>query len=94
MLQAEVVRVDRPYYCPQCRSNRMSFRLFYRLVQPVRKDPYTGAVIEAAPGPRPAVPEEAGLEVQCPVCNFRAPESIFVAAAAREPAEMVDRPGF
>lgn len=75
------------YCCPNCRSNRMTFDLFYRLVRRVRKDPHRGDIIDD-PGAPQIVRRPDGepeLEVQCPYCWFRGPETMFVAGARRYP---------
>lgn len=75
------------YCCPNCRSNRMTFQLIYRLVRAVRKHPHTGELLEQPPEPQ--LLRQAGgepeMEVACPYCWYRGPETMFIAAAERYP---------
>lgn len=77
---------NKPYFCPNCRSNRAKFSVITRYTQSFIKDAVTGEVTEMAEE-APLQPEE--LEIQCLVCHFSGNEMRFVKQAEREPRSAV-----
>jgi len=73
---------EKPYFCPNCRSNRTKFRLLTTMSQHFRKDPITGAVTEMR---EPVPVEQNEPTVGCEVCGFVGNELRFVKQAEREP---------
>lgn len=71
-----------PYFCPNCRSNRVKFRLISSAAQRILKDAITGSILEMD---EPQSIAEAEPNVQCLVCNFVGNEMRFVKQAEREP---------
>lgn len=75
-----------PYYCPQCKSNRVRFQVISKYSQPVHKDPRTGEISERVAEPHLVTKEgRPDVDVRCEVCNYTAGESIFTAAARNSP---------
>lgn len=73
---------DKPYFCPNCRSNRVKFRRLFSFAQPFQKNAVTGELLvtgDAEPLP------EAEPTIECGVCGFAGGELRFVKQAEREP---------
>ncbi|GKS10041.1 hypothetical protein [Paenibacillus chitinolyticus] len=73
---------DKPYFCPNCRSNRIKFSLMTSYSQPFVKDALTGVVTESSEANAIAQSEPT---IQCQVCSFVGNEMRFVKQAEREP---------
>lgn len=72
---------DVPYFCPNCRSNRVKFSFIRQVSQDVMKDAISGEITEQS---------EEGLldepvQVRCRVCQFTGDEMRFIKQAEREP---------
>ena len=75
-----------PYYCPQCKSNRVRFQVISKYAQPLHKDARTGEVREKVAEPHLVVKDgQPDVDVYCEVCHYTAAESIFTAAARNNP---------
>jgi predicted Zn-ribbon and HTH transcriptional regulator len=73
---------EKPYFCPNCRSNRVKFSLIRSYSQQFKKDAVTGAVSEFGE----TTPIEQGEpNIQCMVCGFMGNELRFIKQAEREP---------
>lgn len=78
----EATMQPKPYYCPNCRSNRVKFSVITAFSQKIMKDAVTGTVSQALePEPVP----EGEPNIQCQVCGFIGNEQRFVKQAEREP---------
>lgn len=73
---------DKPYYCPNCRSNRVKFSLISSTSQPFMKDAASGAIIEQF---EMQMIEQTDPLVQCLVCQFTGNEMRFIKQAERNP---------
>ncbi|GIP33051.1 hypothetical protein [Paenibacillus sp. J2TS4] len=73
---------NKPYFCPNCRSNRVKFSVITRYSQYFMKDAISGEIVDTAET-MPLHPDEP--EIQCLVCNFAGNEQRFVKQAEREP---------
>jgi Zn finger protein HypA/HybF involved in hydrogenase expression len=83
---------DKPYFCPNCRSNRVKFSIISSYSQKFLKDAITGEVKEMSEL-NPI--EQAEPDIQCLVCNFIGNEMRFVKQAEREPRPMTPtHPGY
>jgi hypothetical protein len=71
-----------PYFCPNCRSNRVKFSLITMHSQPFLKDALNGSVIDIA---NEEVMPANEPEIQCRVCSFIGNEMRFLKQATREP---------
>lgn len=80
---------QKPYFCPNCRSNRVKFSVIARSVQPMMKDAVTGEITQF--GEMEAVPESEPM-IRCQVCSFEGNELRFVKQAEREPRQMTPTP--
>jgi hypothetical protein len=81
--------MEKPYFCPNCRSNRVKFSLITSMRQSIRKDAITGAItLQAEPEPV----ETAEPTVMCEVCGFTGNEMRYVKQAEREPRTPVSAP--
>ncbi|MDF2722836.1 MAG: hypothetical protein K0Q59_2511 [Paenibacillus sp.] len=76
---------DKPYYCPNCRSNRTKFRILSTTYQSFMKEAMTGAVYDMA---EPIIVDEIEPTIGCLVCGFTGNEMRFVKQAEREPRVM------
>lgn len=76
---------DKPYFCPNCRSNRIKFSLMTSYSQPFVKDALTGEVTVSS---EPSEIAENEPTIQCLVCSFIGNEMRFVKQAEREPRTM------
>ena len=75
----------KPYFCPNCRSNRTKFSLITRYSQSFMKDAVTGEVRNAG---EPVMVQEPEAMIQCNVCDFIGNENRFIKQAEREPRVM------
>ncbi|MEO3945120.1 hypothetical protein [Gorillibacterium sp. CAU 1737] len=73
---------EKPYFCPNCRSNRFKFSRITTFSTPFRKDAITGALLET--DEPMLVPDEEDI-IQCQVCQFAGNELRFIKQAEREP---------
>lgn len=76
---------DKPYFCPNCRSNRVKFSVINSYSQRFVKDAITGTVNEMS---EPTALEQGEPNIQCLVCNFTGNELRFIKQAEREPRAM------
>jgi hypothetical protein len=72
---------EKPYFCPNCRSNRTKFKVLFTTSQSFMKDPLTGTIRDMS---EPALVNEPEPTIGCLVCN----ELRFVKQAEREPRPM------
>lgn len=73
-----------PYFCPNCRSNRVKFSFIRQTTQEIMKDAVNGIITE-----HKHVEElEEPLLVRCRVCQFTGDEMRFIKQAEREPRVM------
>jgi hypothetical protein len=75
-----------PYFCPNCRSNRIKFSVITSFSQPFLKDALSGDIKEFKEPDLIAEPEPT---IQCLVCSFIGNELRFIKQAEREPREGV-----
>jgi protein-arginine kinase activator protein McsA len=73
---------SKPYYCPNCRSNRTKFKLISSYSQQFMKDAVTGEVQDLQ---EPMKMDEMEATVACLVCGFTSNEMRFVKQAERDP---------
>lgn len=73
---------EKPYFCPNCRSNRVKFSLISTFTQTFMKDAVSGTVSESH-SPEPVAETEPSI--QCRVCGFTGNEMRFIKQAEREP---------
>ncbi|AEI44356.1 hypothetical protein [Paenibacillus mucilaginosus] len=73
---------EKPYFCPNCRSNRVKFSVISSISQPFLKDAVTGVLTEVGEQ-EPLTDTEP--TIQCLVCSFSANELRFIKQAEREP---------
>ena len=73
---------DKPYFCPNCRSNRVKFSLITSYRQRIIKDAFTGAITDLQ---EPQELTAADPDIQCLVCDFVGNEMRFIKQAEREP---------
>ncbi|MCZ8520070.1 MULTISPECIES: hypothetical protein [Paenibacillus] len=73
---------EKPYFCPNCRSNRVKFSVISSISQRFMKDAVTGELMEM--GDQESLPE-AEPTIQCLVCSYSANELRFIKQAEREP---------
>jgi hypothetical protein len=73
---------DKPYFCPNCRSNRVKFSVITSYSQAFWKDALSGTIKEFK---EPDPIQEAEPMIQCLVCNFAGNELRFIKQAEREP---------
>jgi hypothetical protein len=73
---------NEPYFCPNCRSNRVKFSLITTHSQSFMKDAHNGSIMEIADE---AFIPNADPDIQCRVCSFVGNELRFLKQAAREP---------
>lgn len=76
---------NKPYFCPNCRSNRVKFNIISSSSQRVMKDALTGEVMSME---EPQEMADTEATIQCLVCNFVGNEMRYIRQAEREP-----RPG-
>ncbi|WP_438446818.1 hypothetical protein [Gorillibacterium sp. sgz5001074] len=73
---------EKPYFCPNCRSNRVKFNMVTMYSQPFLKDAVTGMVDSTD---EPVAVDEQEPNIQCRVCGFTGNEMRFIKQAEREP---------
>lgn len=73
---------DKPYYCPNCRSNRYKFKVITSAYQPFTKDAVSGAIDNMQ---EPVQIETDEPTISCGVCGFTGNENRFIKQAEREP---------
>ncbi|WP_058303915.1 hypothetical protein [Gorillibacterium timonense] len=73
---------DKPYFCPNCRSNRYKFSRITTFSTPFRKDAITGVLLEKD---EPVIVPDVEDIIQCQVCQFTGNEMRFIKQAEREP---------
>ncbi|TXK77462.1 hypothetical protein [Paenibacillus sp. N3.4] len=73
---------EKPYFCPNCRSNRIKFSVITSYTQPFIKDAVSGSIKEFKD---PDAIAEAEPTIQCLVCSFMGNELRFIKQAEREP---------
>ncbi|MVO99174.1 hypothetical protein [Paenibacillus lutrae] len=73
---------EKPYFCPNCRSNRVKFSVIASYSQSFLKDALTGEVKETQD---PSPVSESEPTIQCLVCSYVGNEMRFVKQAEREP---------
>jgi hypothetical protein len=71
-----------PYYCPDCRSNRVKFSVISSYSQAILKDALSGSITEYK---EPQLIVEPEPMIQCMVCNFIGNEMRFIKQAQRQP---------
>ncbi|MFH5183157.1 hypothetical protein ACHHV8_11290 [Paenibacillus sp. TAB 01] len=76
---------DKPYFCPNCRSNRVKFSIISSFNQRFMKDAVTGNVQEVD---EPQQIQDSEPMIQCQVCSFTGNELRFIKQAEREPRTM------
>ncbi|PYI50354.1 hypothetical protein [Paenibacillus flagellatus] len=76
---------EKPYFCPNCRSNRTKFRVLFTTSQSFVKEPVTGSIHDMN---EPVMIEESEPTIGCLVCGFTGNEMRFVKQAEREPRPM------
>lgn len=76
---------DKPYFCPNCRSNRVKFSVISSFSQKFLKDAQSGMIQEFS---EPQQLEDREPTIQCMVCSFTGNEMRFIKQAEREPRAM------
>ncbi|AHD05978.1 hypothetical protein ABNB59_07195 [Paenibacillus larvae] len=74
--------LNQPYFCPNCRSNRVKFNVITSYLQKFLKDAVSGEIREFHDPEQ--IPEEEPM-IQCQVCQFTGNEQRFVKQAERQP---------
>lgn len=78
---------NKPYFCPNCRSNRVKFNMIQKTSQSMMKDAMTGDIVEIE---EPMIVEEAEPIIECRVCSFNGNEMRFIKQAERESRVMTE----
>lgn len=73
---------EKPYFCPNCRSNRIKFSIISSYSQRFLKDAITGMVQQMTD---PEAIEGEEPTIRCLVCQFTGNEMRFIKQAEREP---------
>lgn len=73
---------EQPYFCPNCRSNRVKFNLITTHSQAFMKDPRNGTITEMA---NDEFLPNTDPDIQCRVCSFIGNELRFIKLAETEP---------
>lgn len=73
---------NKPYFCPNCRSNRVKFSLITSTTLEFRKDALTGEITAQSD---PSLIEQPEPSIQCLVCHLTTNEMRFIKQAEREP---------
>ncbi|MFC0214322.1 hypothetical protein ACFFK0_17975 [Paenibacillus chartarius] len=73
---------NQPYFCPNCRSNRVKFSVISSYSQKFLKDAITGEISAVE---EPVLVESGEANIQCQVCSFMGNELRFIKQAEREP---------
>jgi rubredoxin len=74
----------KPYFCPNCRSNRVKFSVLSSAVQSMMKDAITGEITTMSEQQEVEQPDP---NIQCNVCGFVGNELRFIKQAEREPRQ-------
>jgi len=72
----------KPFFCPNCRSNRVKFNLLITYSQSFMKNAWDGSVSDTA---EPVLVPTDEPQIQCRVCGFTGNEMRFIKQAEREP---------
>lgn len=78
---------NKPYFCPNCRSNRVKFNQIQKTSQQLFKDAQSGEITEIE---EPVVIEEPEPLIECRVCSFQSNEQRFIKQAERFPRVMTE----
>ncbi|RKN86535.1 hypothetical protein [Paenibacillus ginsengarvi] len=73
---------DKPYFCPNCRSNRTKFRIMSTSSQSFMKEAVSGTITQMSESVTEEIPEPM---IGCLVCGFIGNEMRYVKQAEREP---------
>lgn len=73
---------SKPYFCPNCRSNRVKFSQITKYSQSFMKDAITGEITETGEAVQISQSEP---EIECMVCHVSGNEMRFIKQAEREP---------
>ncbi len=73
---------NKPYFCPNCRSNRVKFSLITSTSLEFRKDAQTGEITAQSD---PYMIEQPEPLIQCLVCQLTTNEMRYIKQAEREP---------
>ena len=73
---------EKPYFCPNCRSNRIKFSVITSYAQSFVKDAQSGQFMQFQ---NPDVISEPESIIQCLICHFTGNEMRFIKQAEREP---------
>lgn len=82
MNMEETAVQEMPYFCPNCRSNRVKFSVIKTYSQSLIKDAVTGTVSQMN---EPEPVHDAEPNIKCQVCGFVGNELRFIKQAEREP---------
>lgn len=78
----ETTLQEKPYFCPNCRSNRVKFSVITTYSQNLLKDAVTGTVSHVS---EPEQIADREPNIKCQVCGFVGNELRFLKQAEREP---------
>lgn len=81
--------LNKPYFCPNCRSNRIKFSLIEQTRRRFLKEAMTGDITEIED---PEVIVEPEPTIECRVCGFAGNEMRFVRQAERNPTGSAGMP--
>lgn len=84
-MQGTEVLEEKPYFCPNCRSNRVKFSIITTYAQSLVKDALTGSLSNLN---EPEQIEDSEPNIKCQVCGFIGNELRFIKQAEREPRIM------
>lgn len=73
---------NKPYFCPNCRSNRVKFNVISKTSTRIQKDAISGEVMSMD---EPQAVSDQEETIQCLVCSFIGNELRFIKQAEREP---------
>jgi len=73
---------NKPYFCPNCRSNRVKFNVISSTYQQFMKNAVTGEVMSIE---EPQTVDDHEATIQCLVCQFTGNEMRFIKQAERDP---------
>jgi|HigsolmetaGSP11D_1036233.scaffolds.fasta_scaffold00463_18 uncharacterized membrane protein len=89
VIKAMIMVQNKPYFCPNCRSNRVKFSVISSTSQRFMKDAVTGEILSVE---EPQTIQEPEATVQCQVCHFIGNEMRFIKQAEREPRTAMSQP--